>query len=137
MGVIVIDNSALLPLFLADEADDFSQSVILRHSSGESLIAPSLCLLEFGNGILKAVRKKRLSEAEAAFAHRKCAMLPIAFRDVADVTTLPLIHSLAQRRGLTSYDASYLALALNEGAKLASLDDALKNAASAEGVELL
>ena len=137
MGLIVIDNSALLPLFLGDEADDYTQSVIRLHLASESLIAPSLCLLEFGNGILKAVRQKRLSEAEATFAHRKFAMLPIDFRELADVSTLPLIHALAERRTLTFYDASYLSLALNEGAKLASFDEALKNAAKAEGVELV
>lgn len=137
MGLIVVDNSVLLPLFLADEADDYAQLVIRQHLTGESLVAPSLCLLEFGNGILKAVRQKRLSEAEATFAHRKFAMLPIDFRELADTSTLPLIHALAQRRSLTFYDAAYLALALNEGAKLASLDDALIKAAKAEGVELI
>jgi predicted nucleic acid-binding protein len=136
MGKIVVDNSALLPLFLFDEADDYARLVLGQGAAGESLIAPSLCLLEFGNCIVKAVRKGRLSEAEAAIAHREFAMLPIDFRDVAGVASLPLIHALAQRRSLSFYDAAYLALALNEGAKLASLDEALKNAAQAEGVAL-
>jgi predicted nucleic acid-binding protein len=137
MGVIVVDNSALLPLFLSDEADDYAQRVIAQAAVGETLIAPVLCLLEFGNGILKAVRKSRVTEAEAAFAHRKLAMLPIDFRDSTGALQLPLIHVLAQRRQLSFYDGSYLALALNEGARLASLDEPLKAAAKAEGVELV
>lgn len=135
MGVIVVDNSALLPLFLSGEADDYAHNVISQAATGEILIAPALCLLEFGNCILKAVRKGRLTEAEAAFAHRKLAMLPIDFRDSTGASQLPLIHALAQRRQLTFYDGSYLALALNEGARLASLDQPLKAAAKVEGVE--
>ena len=137
MGLIVVDNSVLLPLFLSDESDDYAQRVILQSGTGEGLLAPSLCLLEFGNGILKAVRKKRLSEAEAAFAQRKFSALPIDFRDFGGADSLPLIHHLAQRRGLSFYDAVYLGLALSEGARLASLDEALNQAAKAEGVGLV
>ena len=135
MGVIVVDNSALLPLFLHDEDDTYAQVVISQGIAGESLVAPSLCLLEFGNGILKAVRRNRLTGAEAAFAHRKLAQLPIEFLEpVKSATGLPLIHALAQRHALSFYDAVYLSLALDTGARLASLDAALAGAARAEGV---
>ena len=137
MSTIVVDNSALLPLFLADESDDYGQRVIDQIAAGSALIAPSLCLLEFGNGILKAVRRKRITEAEAAFAYRKFAMLPIAFREFTSPTSMPRIHDLAQRRILSFYDCAYLAMALDEGAKLATLDNALREAAKAEGVGLV
>lgn len=134
---MVVDNSALLPLFLPDEADDYAQLVMRQHSSGEKLIAPSLCLLEFGNGILKALRQNRLTTAEAAFSHRRFSVLPISFRDFVVPSTLPRIHELARRRSLSFYDALYLALALDEGARLASLDGALQDAARSEGVVLV
>jgi predicted nucleic acid-binding protein len=137
MGAIVVDNSALLPLFLFDEADDYSRLILGQSAAGESLIAPSLCLLEFGNCIVKAVRQGRLSEAEAAIAHREFALLPVNFRDAAPASSIPLIHALAQRQSLSFYDAAYLALAINEEAKLATLDEALKRAAQAEGVTLI
>jgi predicted nucleic acid-binding protein len=137
MDVIVVDNSALLPLFLSDEADDYAQLLFDRKAAGATLIAPSLCLLEFGNGILKAVRRNRLKEAEAAFAHRKFATFPLEFRDSSGASSIPATHALAQRRQLSFYDATYLALALNEGARLASLDAGLRNAAVAEGVVLV
>ena len=137
MALIVIDNSALLPLFLSDEDSSYARRVIGQDAAGEQLIAPSLCLLEFGNGILKAVRQKRLSEAEASFAQHKLALLPIEFREFVGASTLPLIHALAQRRSLTFYDATYLTLVISEGAKLATLDRALISAAQAEGVEVI
>ena len=42
--------------------------------------------------------------------------------------------TLARRHRLTAYDASYLALAIQEGVPLASLDRRLKEAAAAEGI---
>ncbi|HYF55734.1 MAG TPA: type II toxin-antitoxin system VapC family toxin [Salinarimonas sp.] len=41
---------------------------------------------------------------------------------------------LARRHALTSYDAAYLALALNEGVPLATRDRPLAAAAAREGV---
>ena len=137
MKPVVLDNSALLPLFLPDEGNEFSQRVIRDAvGAGVPLLAPTLCLLEFGHGILRAVRRARLTEAEAAQAHRGFARLPIAFREFATTANLLLIHGLAQRRTLSFYDATYLALAIHEGARLASLDDPLRAAAAAEGVEV-
>ena len=136
MQPVVLDHSALLPLFLPDEGDEFSQRVIREAvAAGALLLAPTLCLLEFGHGILRAVRRQRLTEAEAAQAHRDFARLPIAFREFATTAHLPLIHGLAQRRTLGFYDATYLALTIHEGARLASLDEPLRAAAKAEGVE--
>ena len=136
MEVIVVDNPALLPLFLHDEDDTCAQGVISPSIAGESLIASSLCLLEFGNGILKAVRQNRLTGAEAAFAHRKLVQLPIEFLEpVKSASGLPLIHALAQRHGPSFDDATYLFLTLDAGARLASLDTALVGAVRTEGVE--
>ena len=46
------------------------------------------------------------------------------------------IFTLAERRGLTVYDAAYLDLAIREGLPLASLDTALCKAALDSGVAL-
>jgi len=45
--------------------------------------------------------------------------------------------TLARFHRLTAYDAAYLELALRLNAPLATLDDALSNAARAEGVVLI
>lgn len=46
------------------------------------------------------------------------------------------VFAVADRHGLTVYDAAYLDLALREGLPLASLDTALRNAAAKSGVLL-
>jgi len=47
------------------------------------------------------------------------------------------LHGLAEKHGLTAYDAAYLDTALRIGATLATLDKALARAAEKEGLLIL
>ena len=47
------------------------------------------------------------------------------------------LSELARAHGLTSYDAAYLDLALRRELPLASLDDALRQAATSLGIQIL
>ena len=40
MRAIVVDNSAVLPLFLSDDPDDYAQLVFRESAAGESLNLP-------------------------------------------------------------------------------------------------
>lgn len=133
---IVVDNSALIPLFLPDEDAAYSQALLQQALAGHRLLSATFCLIEFGNVIATSVRRKRLTSAEAAYAHQKAASLPIEFMEVVTPTVMTTIHDLAVRRDLSFYDALYLALAMTEGAALATLDEPLRKAAKAEGVEV-
>jgi len=55
---------------------------------------------------------------------------------LADPVSYDVVFGLADRHGLTVYDAAYLDLALREGLPLASLDKALCKAAGNSGVAL-
>ncbi len=134
---IVIDNSVLVPLFFPDEQAEFSDRVLRRVHDGVHLIAPRLALIEFGNVVLRGVRQKRISQSVGDAALSDFMQLPVQFIDSFAETQLSRVMRLAQRRGLTAYDATYLALAIDEGAALASLDSALRVAAEAERVEFL
>ena len=133
---IVLDSSAILPLFLRDEPDDYSRAAIQR-ATETRLLSLSFCWLEVGNTLTVAVRRRRLTEAQVAFAHHGLCRLPVEFRDFVSATTLARVHDLAQRRQLSFYDAAYLAFASSEGASLATLDRALISAAQAEGIAVL
>lgn len=133
---IVLDNSALVPLFLPDESDDYPQRVMAAAVAGASVITSSFCLIEFGNTIATCVRRGRLTSAEASHAHQMLKALPLSFRNTVTPDALPGIHDLAVRRTLSFYDALYLHLALQEGATLATLDGPLRQAAVVEGVEV-
>ncbi|MBL8291700.1 MAG: type II toxin-antitoxin system VapC family toxin [Bryobacterales bacterium] len=56
---------------------------------------------------------------------------------LADPVSYDGVFDLANRHGLTVYDAAYLDLALRAGLPLASLDNALCNAARRCGVGLI
>jgi predicted nucleic acid-binding protein len=79
-------------------------------------------------------RRGRMDAAQSAKALRLLAALPIAIDMEADEEAL---MQLARRRRLTVYAAAYLELALRKGYPLATLDDALADAARAEKALLI
>jgi predicted nucleic acid-binding protein len=132
MAEFVLDASVAVALLLGEEAGD----AFAGHADRPA-IAPSLWPLEVGNVLLVNFRRKRLS----AEGLQRCLGAAGAFQVKLDTeglaqsfTTLAL---LAGRHNLTIYDASYLELALRSGLPLASLDQRLRNAATAEGVPLI
>lgn len=79
------------------------------------------------------VRRQRISQAHAKDFLEMFRRLPI---NIVDPVSCDSIFHLAVRHQLTYYDAAYLDLALREALPLASLDDALCNAARASDVAL-
>jgi predicted nucleic acid-binding protein len=88
---------------------------------------------EVANGLL---RSARIGEAPTVGALAKLAELGIEVADRGFTRIATSVH-LADRHGLTVYDASYLELALEVDAELATLDRQLAAAAEAEGVPLV
>lgn len=83
---------------------------------------------------VKAVRRKRMSQADAANFLGRFEMMGLESVVVGDSRE---ILALALAHGLTAYDAAYLFLARSERLPLATLDAALRAAAVREGVALL
>jgi predicted nucleic acid-binding protein len=96
------------------------------------LIAPPFVWVEVANAL---VRRRKMPRAAAA------ARIDLIFESGLDTVdrgyggVLTMID-LATRHGLTAYDASYLALAIEIDAELATFDRELARAAEAEGVPL-
>lgn len=100
-------------------------------------VAPLLWPLEALNGLLVAERRNRVSPTRRARLAAFPRDLPIMLdghiaEQVWDATT-----RLAERYDLTVYDAAYLELARRRQLPLASLDQDLRHAATAVGVEVL
>jgi predicted nucleic acid-binding protein len=128
--MLVLDCSIAIAFLLRDEtpADDILDSV-----GRTGALAPSLLAPEVSNVLLTAERRGRISAADADRALALLLALPIRLRDAPAATVL----ALGRRHGLTSYDAAYLALALDAGTPLATRDAALAEAARREGLERL
>ncbi|MBX3613606.1 MAG: type II toxin-antitoxin system VapC family toxin [Burkholderiaceae bacterium] len=131
----VLDASVLLAWLLPDERSDIAQRLLLR-AAHDRPRAPSLLLLEVGNALLQAERRSRLRQATRLELLDAFTSLPIALEPISAEATLRA-SELASRHALTLYDASYLELAVSRDCPLATFDQALGEAARAEGVVVL
>ena len=98
---------------------------------------PALWRLEVANVLQLNVtrRRHRATFRDAALA--ELALLPIHLDGETDRHAWGESLHLAERHGLTVYDAAYLELALRKKIPLATLDRQLRAAAASNGVELL
>jgi predicted nucleic acid-binding protein len=129
---IVLDASAALGAVLPDEQSAFCEDAV---SAGlkEGLVAPALWSYEVQNGLLVALRRKRIdaeSLSEALEALR--SFLPT----LRSAEGLGVELRLAQDHASSAYDAAYLATALSVDGRLATTDAKLRAAAASAGVKL-
>jgi predicted nucleic acid-binding protein len=131
----VLDASIVLGWMLPDEDTPAADAVIARLLEQRAQ-APSLLALEVSNALLQAERRGRLARGDHDALRAAFGALPIAF-DAPDLDALDRTVGLARRHRLTVYDAAYLELASRRGFPLASLDAALRAAATRERIALL
>ena len=128
---VVFDCSVTLAWFLKDERTAFTDTAFELLETAESWV-PFLWRLEFPNALLFAERKKRVGREQRLEILDNASQLVLRTDNVLpDIRSL---SALAERRGLTVYDASYLELALRLGSDLITLDRDLADAAAVEGV---
>jgi predicted nucleic acid-binding protein len=130
----VLDASVALAWCFPDEIPAYAE--MTRNAARESeLIAPSIWPFEVANALLVAERRRRLKLGEAA---RFLALLESLDVEIEPSTTAIASEGLtiARSNSLSVYDASYLALALRRGARLATLDTSLAKAARNAGLLL-
>ena len=136
MTGFVLDASIAVAWCFDDESSPAAWALLdrLRAAPGH---VPALWALEIGNSLLGAERRRRITQARAVEFLGILGDLDIrvdpdlpgrAFRDV-----LPL----ARERRLTTYDATYLELAMRLGLPLATKDTALAGAATALRIKTL
>lgn len=133
MRNLVLDASIAVVWFLPDEAHPVADSA-LRQLKGAKAVVPDLFWHEMRNTLLMCHRRQRLSLPEVRHSLHRLEQLVI---ETAPPLASDSILTLAERHGLTAYDAAYLALAVEMRLPLATLDRQLMTAAVREGVPLL
>jgi len=133
----VLDASMTLAWCFADEATTHTEAVLDRLANGVEAVAPALWPFEVANALLVAERRKRITTAQVTSVLQRIMDLPIRLDAPQTRTAFFQILFLARQQRLTEYDAAYLELAMREGLPLATLDDQLRAAAKAAGIELL
>ncbi len=118
----VVDASVSAAWFLPDEATPFTEAALQATASAEVWV-PALWLLEMGNLLLSAQRRKRIADAK----RRELVAAASALRLRIDREPVSMVDldALAAHFALTAYDAAYLELALRRNLPLATLDAAL------------
>ena len=131
MPGIVVDASVSAAWFLPDEATPFTEAV-LQATAVTEVWVPALWLLEIGNLMLNAQRRKRINESKRR--ELVAAASALRLRVDREPVSMVALDALAARHGLTLYDATYLELALRRALPLATQDKALLEAMAAAGV---
>jgi predicted nucleic acid-binding protein len=124
----VVHNSVVMSWCFDDEGNSYAEAVLESLEAGEAFV-PAIWPLEVGNALLVAERKKRLSQASVVRFLELLGGLPIAVEQETPERMLKEIVSLAREHQLSTYDASYLDLAMRLGLPLSTLDTSLVNAA--------
>lgn len=130
MNAFVLDASVCLSWFLTkpDSGPAWAKIDLLDELVP---VVPAVWRLEVANVIATYARSRGLLVDSARTMLAEILSLPVA---VIDESPTPTIMQLAIDRGLTSYDASYLDVALRSGWPLVTLDRELLRAASEAGV---
>lgn len=128
--MLVVDASVAAMWFLPEEGSEQAAQVL---QSSDELVAPDLLRLEVGNALLKAVRRRQMTAADAEEALGRLAPPAIRFEVTGPLVTDAQVFAL--RRGGSIYDATYIVLALELGGRLVTADRAMANVAISAGVE--
>ncbi len=124
----VVDNSVTMAWCFEDEASPFTdavQELLIENTA----YVPSIWPLEVANVLVVAERKERISKADSNHFLALFSELPIVVERTRSETVFHDILPLARTYGLSSYDASYLELAIRKGLPIASMDKAIIRAA--------
>ena len=119
-----------------DETSPYADFV-LDSLKNMTAIVPSIWPLEVGNVLTVAERKKRLNEAASNKFIALLSELPIIVDQEPPERMLREILSLARKNQLSTYDASYLDLAMKRALPIATLDDRLIAAARQNDVRVM
>lgn len=129
----VLDASVAASWLFEDQADAESDAALSLLADGSALV-PVLFVWETVNVCLTAERRGLLTRAKSSAFLEYLHSLPITLDAESPRAGMAGLLQLAQRHGLSAYDAAYLDLALRSGSPLATKDARLRRAADAEGV---
>ena len=134
----VLDNSVTMRWFFGDgKPNEINYALnVLETMKNAAAIVPSIWGLEVSNVIAKAEYKGLVTEARSAVFLKMLKELDIEADFQTHLRSLDDILNLARRYGLSSYDASYLELALRENVSLAALDEDLIKSAKKAGIKI-
>ena len=132
----VIDNSVVMSWCFKDETNKYADAILHKLCEARAVV-PSIWPLEVVNVLLVAERRKRLSEADSTRFITLLTQLPIIVEQERPENMMKELLTFARANNLSSYDASYLDLAMKRGYPIATSDNKLIQAARKIDVQIL
>ncbi|OHB80297.1 MAG: hypothetical protein A2W31_14315 [Planctomycetes bacterium RBG_16_64_10] len=123
MKSCVVDASAICSAFFQEDHAVAAQRLL---TSDRSLHAPDLVIAEVANVIWKRVARDEIDAAEATALLADFRQLPLLITPSDALIESALV--IALETGRTIYDCLYLALAIDRGCRLVTVDKHLINA---------
>lgn len=128
MKGVIVDASVVLKWYLDDE--EYGQKAIrllAKYISNElEILAPSLLEYEVINGLIIAQKRGRIKEEKIRTAIDGFVDLEIKLKNLSSYYPKVLYYCKIYNRSV--YDASYMAMADEEGVALVTADEGLYNA---------
>jgi predicted nucleic acid-binding protein len=134
--LIVLDASLIIAHVLGESTVAVDSSIFdtLRD---DTIMAPAHWSAEVASALTSNARRGRLSQADVALILEQIDAYDVEFATPATVTELSDLVAFATDQQLSAYDAAYVLLALRLGAKLATLDNAMRRAAGRLHIDVL
>jgi predicted nucleic acid-binding protein len=125
----VVDASIALAWVHPAQATRETDALLEKLREGVTLVLPALWFQETANALLVLQRRQKLTsdERHEALATLKALNIKPDFEGAS--LAFGRVSELAERHGLSVYDATYLELALRERVPLITKDEALRSAA--------
>jgi len=138
MNAFVLDNSVAMRWLLESgkAADQRYAEAVLKSLLEAEAVVPNLWHLEAANVLVEAERRGELKPGETERFLSQLENLPIQVDMVTAPQAFGRTLALARAFDISSYDASYLELAIRENLPLATLDRKLAKAATKADVGL-
>ena len=134
--MVVIDASIAVSWIIPDERKSFVNNLI-KQLLKEGAAVPAIWPHEVVNALSMSLKRGRLNKHQFNKAMTLLKRVNVSVRGFNAQVDFEQTPELALKYDLTSYDASYLALAKNEALPFATLDRKLAKAAIDCGVEVL
>ena len=131
----IVDASIVVEYLIVGIHTSRAKKFFSQINAADHLIVPEFCLLECANVIWKQARFNALPPAEAKSLVRVLRMLKL--RRAPMKRLLDRTMEIALAHNLAIYDSGYIALALNNGLPLLTIDQQQNRAAEAEGVQVI
>ena len=137
MEPFVLDASVTLAWCFDDEANPYTEALLNWCAAGTEVYVSPVWSLEIANILVQTQRKGRVTKDRVERFVAEILRFTVRVESFNSEQTLRQVRRLAEDYRLTSYDASYLAVALDRSLPLATQDADLRAAALAAGVRLV